>query len=70
MKDSKEFLKKFEPDFEWQVPSKSEKGKFYKVSFSERLGWECSCIAGMMKKECRHKRIKQNELNNNYAEDY
>jgi len=66
MKLLKELTK---PDFEWEVPSKSERGKKHKVSFSERMGWECNCPS--LKKECRHIRIKKSEFNENYEpKDY
>ena len=63
MKASKQYLKRFEPDFTWKVPSKSEKGVCHNVSFSEMYGWKCDCIAGSMNRECRHKRICFNKIN-------
>ena len=59
------------PDFEWEVPSKSEKGTFHKVSFSEIQGWECDCYRWKYNRECRHIRIIKNKFNENYEpKDY
>lgn len=56
------------PDFEWEVPSKSEPGTFHKVSFSERDGWSCDCIAfGMSKKpkSCKHIKLLEKDMEDN-----
>jgi len=40
----------------FKVPSKSEKGKFHFVELYEDGTLECDCIAGLMKRNCRHKK--------------
>ena len=57
MKNSKIFIDKILPVRTHRVASKSIKGDYHLVSeyFDGRL--DCDCLAGMMKRECRHKRI-------------
>lgn len=47
---------------EWKVPSKSERGKIHKVQkfLDGHLG--CDCIAGQMKRECRHQKLIKETL--------
>jgi hypothetical protein len=61
MKLSTEIIKKWKeankPDFNWKVPSKSEKEKWHAVTYSEKNGWECDCMDFQMhgkKRECKH----------------
>ena len=57
MQASKSYLAKLEPVFTFRVPSKSEKGKYHKVSWWEGGKWECDCVAFSMSKKpknCKH----------------
>ena len=58
MQASKSYLAKLEPVFTFRVPSKSEKGKYHKVSWWEGGKWECDCVAFSMSKQkpknCKH----------------
>lgn len=57
--------------WEWQVQSKSEKGKFYNVSYNEKANkWSCDCFAGSLNKPCRHKRIVYNQLHGITKSEY
>ena len=63
METSKQILKA-RNDFEWGVPSKSQKGVVHCVGFSQAKDkWTCDCIAGLMGNElCRHIRQIQHEV--------
>ena len=56
MQESKKFLKlrSFQDiDFGAKVKSKSNPGKTHWV-YKKEGNWYCDCVAGLMKKECRH----------------
>ena len=64
MKATQKFLDEQRSPFTWKVQSKSELGKFHNVSFNEKTNkWECDCIAGQFKANCRHIRITKHKLN-------
>ena len=51
------------PAFQWRVKSKSS-DECHIVSWSDKDGWSCSCIAGGFGRICRHQRICQNKFKN------
>jgi len=46
----------------WRVASKSEKGEYHIVSLLDDRSYTCTCIAGLMNRVCRHKRLVAKKL--------
>ena len=50
---------------QWQVPSRSSPGKFYKVSVTPNGEWECSCPDWTYRRnECKHIKQVKNSIGN------
>jgi len=65
-KDIVEKLK--DPAFKWKVPSVSNWGSYHKISFDDKLGWECDCVGYKMsgkKRNCKHIKL----VNSKYGRD-
>lgn len=58
------------PVQKWKVASKSEKGVYHIVEELPTGKLICSCVAGSMGKECRHKRLVVNNQNKFFKPNY
>jgi hypothetical protein len=54
----------------WKVASKSEKGVYHIVEELPSGKLVCSCTAGQMNKECRHKRLVKNNQSKFFKPNY